>query len=270
MSERFPPKRAVWIRAILGGIVNATKTAEKESYACFEGWNRNHYVLNGVDGRQGIITFAGGHWYSEAPLVGVFHDVHSPRYNIPELDLERFFHGCPAYQRALAEQDALSFLKPEHHGSLLHHVTAAFWDDGESLAAADPWGVIVRDGASLISEEMTEDRAAALERFAQGYGMTAAQLAFAASLCERKIARPPAAIELTIDDRKFLESTFKDPKVEYAELERVMRPTEKQEKERGSGAQQAKWWEAIDTKAEFEKAMKACREKFAEIGIYFS
>ena len=270
MGLQFPSKRVVWSRAILGGIVNATMTAQEESFACFEGWVRNHYVLNGADGRCGSITFAGGHWYAEGPLVGVFHDVHSDRYdNVDEVDLERFFMGCPTYQRSLAEQAALSYLRPEFEGRLLHCVTAAFWDEGDSVTAPDPWDEIIRDGASLISEEMSEDQDAALSRFAEGYGMTEEQVAFARSLYDRKNARPPALIELSMDEGKFLESTFKDPIAKYAELHRLMtrfEPTGPSETE-GSRPAQEKWWEAIDTKAEFEKAMRTSREKFAELGI---
>jgi hypothetical protein len=200
----------------------------------------------------------------------VFHDVHSELYNPSnESDLERYFKGCPTYQRSLAEQWALPCLRLEDERKVLHRVTAAFWDEGEFVVAADPWEIIVKNGASLVSEVLTKDEDSAIARLALGMGMTAEQVAFARALYERKVARPPALIELSIEEVKFLESTFKDPKSEYAELERLMRSSEatRPQTEEASTPVQAKWWESIDTKAEFEKAMKACREQFAELGI---
>jgi hypothetical protein len=265
MSQSFPTKRAIWNRAILGGIVNAIKTAESESFACFEGWHRNHYLLNGVDGREGIITFGGGHWYPDAPVIAVFHDVHSDRfYSNQELDLERYFIGCPAYQRSLAEQAALSFLELEYEGRLLHRVTTAFWDEGEFVTAVDPWDTIVANGASLINKSTTEDLSHAMDEFAENYLMTDDQIALAKSLFERKIACPPAIIKLSMDEVAILESTFKDPKDQYAELDRLRTSWEKSKDENQETEEvKAKWWEAIDTKAEFEKSKSACREKFA-------
>src|SRR5262249_10744840 len=106
-----------------------------------------------------------------------------------------------------------------------------------------------------------------IARFGEGYGMTAEQVALAQSLFVRKAARPPALIELSSDEILLLESTFKDPKCEYAKLDRLMGRSE--EAGQVKGDTQGKWWEGIDTAAEFEKAKQACREKLAELGIIF-
>jgi hypothetical protein len=211
MKTLFPEKVAVWSGAILGGIVNATMTAQSAFYGALAQWIRNHYVLKGADGREGVITFAGGHWYSEAPLVGVFHNVHSDRFfTEKEQDLERFFNGCPWYQRSLAEQAALPYLQLEFEGRLLHRVTAAFWDQGTHLAAADGWEEILANGASLIYDELVGDPEAILARLQTSYDMSIEQVAFARSLFQRKMVRPPALIELTAAEADWLASTSSD------------------------------------------------------------
>src|ERR1041385_9262523 len=114
MTNSIQPRReTLWRGAILSGIAIATKTAEDAHWAAFAGWHRNHYILNGVDGREGVVTFAGGHWLPDAPLVGVFHDVHSERRPLRDPRvwvLERFFQGCPKSQRLLAERAGLPYL----------------------------------------------------------------------------------------------------------------------------------------------------------------
>src|SRR5207245_9777914 len=118
MGKRLHKKSTLWRGAILGGIVNAVMTAESHGYAHTRQWIKNHYILNGGDGRDGVITFAGGHWLEPAPLIGVFLDCHSDRspYHWAEYDLERFFRNCSDYQRSFADQGALSFLQQVVHG----------------------------------------------------------------------------------------------------------------------------------------------------------
>jgi hypothetical protein len=270
MNALFPRKSTLWMGAIFGGIVNATMTAESVGYSAFQQWVRNSYVLNGGDGREGVVTFAGGHWYADAPLVGVFHDAHSARfYTDDEMEREQFFQGCPPYQRALADQGALPYLELEFEGKLLHRVTAAFWDEGEYLAAADPWEVLLKHGISLINNEVIENKEALFAKFQTSYGMSAEQVAFARSLFERKLARPPALIELTPAETRFLASTFEDPKIRDAELEGLMgrdetaAPAGQDE----AAATVSQGGRSIDAAAEARKAMHLCRELFAEIGI---
>lgn len=213
MDKSFPRKSAVWNGAILHGIVNATMSSQSVFYGTLGQWICNQYVLNGADGREGVITFAGGHWYPEAPLVGVFHDVHSNRFSPEEeLDLEGIFRGCPAYQRSLAEQGALTYLQIEFQGRVLHRVTTAFWDEGEHLVAAEPWEEVLANGASLINDELISSRDAAFDRFQTSYGMSPEQVRFARSLFERKIARPPALIVLTASEASWLASMSDEPK----------------------------------------------------------
>ena len=213
MASAFPQKAFVWRGAILGGIVNATKVAESTSYGHFAAWNCLHYILNDGSGNEGVLAFAGGHWYPDAPLVGVFHQVHSPRFSVDrdEIGLESVFRNCPPYQRALADY-ALYYLQLDYHGKTLHRVTAAFWDDRDYLVAADPWGEVRQHGADLIDNELIEDIKGALGRWQQGYQMTSEQLFFVDQLFQRKMARPAGLIELTRAQAEWLQSMAGDPK----------------------------------------------------------
>src|SRR5271165_1525315 len=168
MSELFPKKATVWSGAILGGIVNAVKTAEDLGFSSFSGWSRNTYVLRGGDGRDGAITFAGGHWYRDAPLVGAFFNVHGRNFRDNAALLEHCFLGCPAYQRSLANGGALRFLLFEGPRDI--RVTAAFWDDGDRVRASDAWDVQLANGVDLITAELIEDHDAALAAFQVDYG----------------------------------------------------------------------------------------------------
>lgn len=267
----YPRKSTLWSGAILGGIVNATMVAKCAEFAAMGQWHGNHFGENGGDGREGIITFAGGHWFPDAPLVAVFHDVHSDFFNTEnENDLEWYFRGCPAYQRALADQSALPALRIDFHGRTLHRVTAAFWDDGDYLAAADSWEAVLANGANLIDDLLIDDPDAALAAWQESYGMSPEQVDFARSLWERKLSRPPAAIELTPAEVKWLESTFADPKAMYGEIaarfmqSQLITP-EAERKQRPD----TRWIDAIDCAAEKAKALKLARELFSQIGIVF-
>jgi hypothetical protein len=271
-SRPFPKKAVVWSGAILGGIVHATMAAVDALYASFAAWYSNHYVLNGVDGREGVITFDHGMQSDGGHLVGVFFFSESDRspYTCKEgYDLERFFRGCPQYQRSLAEQMALPYLQDEDEGKVLYRVTTAFWDNGEDVTAADPWELVLWNGANLIENELIENRDAAFARFQTGCGMSPEQVAFARKLFERKMAQPSETIELTASEVRFLESTFEDPKATYAEMHRLRTEedtTEVKGKSEAAGTS-PKWWESLDSAAEAQKAMKACRDLFAWIGI---
>jgi len=213
MSVEFPNAITLWRGAILGGIVSAIDYARSSQFSTFYGWRRNHYIINGGDGRDGIITFAGGHWLPAAPLVGVFHDIHSEKFVIRnEIELERFFVGCPAYQRSLAEQEALHYLRLRYDGVLLHRATAVFWDHDGLVASVDSWSTLLLNGASLIENESFDNTEEALRRFQVDHGTSDEQTRFARNLFERKIARPAARVWLSAEEVEWLKSIALEPK----------------------------------------------------------
>jgi hypothetical protein len=209
----FPSVAVLWNGAVLGGIVNAVMTAASPSYSHYRQWIRNNYILNAGDGREGVITFVGGHWYSQGPLVGVFFTPHSPRSPFlpqQEWSTEQAFRGAPQYQRDLADQ-ALTYLELEVCGRLDPRVTAAFWDDNGYLTAPDPWETVLEHGANVIEDECIEDLDPALERARVGYGMSDEQVRFVQTLFQRKRAHPPQRLLLADAEADWLRSQSSDP-----------------------------------------------------------
>ncbi len=261
MSTPFPKKATVWTGAIMGGIVNAVMSAKDPGFG-FRGWSRNTYVLRGGDGRDGAITFASGHWYPDAPLAGAFFDVHGRNFNDNAL-LEHCFLGCPAYQRSLANGGALRYLLFDGPKDI--QVTAAFWDDGDRVIASDNWDTQLANGVDLITAELMEDHDVALAAFQADYDLSEEQSAFVQSVFKRKLARPADYFELSRDEAAWLESTFEDPKIRYDQLDKLGFKGP----DTDGNSNSPKWWHSIDTAAEAQKAMKQCREQFAEMGIDF-
>jgi hypothetical protein len=148
----------------------------------------------------------------------------------------------------------------EDDGKVLSLVTTAFWDAGEYLATADPWEDVMANGVNLISDELIEDRETSMAGFQTSYGMSPAQVAFARSVFERKLARPATTIELTPAEVQWLALTFEDPKARAAENIRWA-------VEHGQPVADLKWPESLDSTAEAQKAMQLCRESFAAMGI---
>jgi hypothetical protein len=212
----FPSVAVLWNGAVLGGIINAVKTAEAPDVAHYRQWIRNNYILNGGDGREGVITFAGGHWYSKGPLVGVFSNVHSRRSPVVpphEWSTEQALRGAPQYQRDLADQSALTYLELEVCGRTDPRVTAAFWDDDHGyLTAPDPWETVLEHGANIIEDECIEDLDLALERARISDGMCEEQVSFVRALFERKTAHPPKRLLLSDAEADWLRSQSSDPR----------------------------------------------------------
>src|SRR6266446_1833423 len=268
MSKPFPKKSVVWKGAILGGIVNATMTAQTFDYASFQHWAANNYYLNGTDGREGIICFESGPNSHGGRLVGVFHDVHAVKELFhsaeEERDINRFFEGCPSFQRSLAEQAALPFLRLEIEGKVFYRVTAVFWDEGDHLTAADPWDKVMENGVDLIENEFIDDVELAYAAWQEAYGMSGKQVEFVRRLFQRKMVQPTAAFELTDSELRWLQSTFQDPKQKYLQIAHLMEMSRKKNEEKPIDL---KWLDSIDRETEYRKAMEQAREKFAAIGI---
>jgi len=92
----------------------------------------------------------------------VFRDEHSPRSPLGSqqpYDMAPFFAVAPAEIRALAQDQALSYVLEEHEGIVQPIITAAFWGEGERLTAAEPWPDVVTHGAHVVDKEVmaTED-----------------------------------------------------------------------------------------------------------------
>jgi hypothetical protein len=213
VSRSFPRKD--WLRrgALLGCIVNATMTAESEDYAPSAQWERGNYFRDGRDGRYGAVTFR------DSSLVGAFYDAKSDRTPFRcegGYDPAPFLRGMPAAHRALLERVAFGYLQLQVDEKVIPCFTAAFWDEGEYLAAAEHWDEVLRNGADLIRIEVLEDLEAAYAEWQNEYQMTPEQVAFVRSVFTRKWSRSEAVIELTHGEARWLESLAKTPEATKA------------------------------------------------------
>src|SRR5436309_591769 len=73
-SDTFPEKEPLWLGAVLGSIVTAIACTKSDLYASFCRWSENEYVLDGMDGREGVIVFEYGWQAGNGCLVGLFFD----------------------------------------------------------------------------------------------------------------------------------------------------------------------------------------------------
>jgi hypothetical protein len=266
MSKAFPKKSVLWKGAILGGIVNATMTAQNPDYACYSHWAGNDYGLNGADGREGFVCFEGGPWAVEGRLVGVFFSAHSPRspFHTETYDVEAFFQGCPPFQKSLAERVLHPAMELPVRGKEIACVTAVFWDEGDHLTAAGAWDEVMDNGVDLIENELIDDVELAYAAWQDAYGMSAEQVEFVRFLFQRKMAKPTVAFELTDAELRWLRSTFQDPKQKHLQIAHLMEMSRDKKQEKPIDL---KWLDSIDREAVYRKAMKESREKFGAIGI---
>jgi hypothetical protein len=163
-------------------------------------WSDNTYQYDGGDGDYAAVAFEG-----DCLVATVFdHDSdRSPFRCEGTYEAERFFRGLPTSHRPLADR-CLMCWRQEHEGRSIPLVTAAFWDDGEYLTAAEPWEQVWEHGAHVIRRELIEDLEEALAEWQVNLQLSPEQVAFARSLFQRKMARPNTVIELEPADVQFL------------------------------------------------------------------
>jgi hypothetical protein len=208
MSDTYPKSSVVRPGATLGHLVNSIMTAESADFASFRHWKGQDYLVDNGQGVYGAITFKG------RSVVGTFFDAKSERtpYQFPDTyDLNRFFRGMPPDHRSILAEGPLQYFHERLDGTDIPCITAAFWDGGEYLTAADPWDVVLAEGGRLVRIEMMKDTNEALAEWQEDYQMTREQVAFARSLFNRKMAHPEPTIELTQAEVEWLRSTSKDP-----------------------------------------------------------
>jgi hypothetical protein len=217
VPHRRIPASIVWKGAILGTIVKSIATAIHADFDSLQSWSENNYVVQGWDGRYGAVSFAGpqGDFFhpERSLVVGAFYSAKSnrgPTTGQGQRNREPFFVGCPAPQRQLAYARALQFLLFDiHPGGPC--VTSAFWNDGAFVTAADPWPVILENGADLIQNEMVEDVEEALIQWQEEFGLSVEQIALAWSIYQRRMKAPHEVVNLSVAERSFLASLSEEP-----------------------------------------------------------
>jgi hypothetical protein len=203
---------AAWPGAILHTIANAVSMIYAPLPLAFCGWRDTNYWVNNMGGKTGALLFS----FSPSPrVVGGFFDAKSERspYLSPkDYDLDFILRGMPAEHRALLDAGRPYFERLE--GTDVPCITAAFWDEGEYLAAAEPWEVLLAHGAGLVRVELLEDHDEALKEWSGDFGLTQKQESFVRKLFKRRMAQPEGTIELSPREAAWLVSTSDDPEDE--------------------------------------------------------
>jgi hypothetical protein len=221
MSNGFPKRAGVLRGCILAYLVDCIMTAQHALFTrvswkddgFFAGKGPAVYGMNDGQGIYGAITFEG------ELLVGIFYDTHSERspYRHPETyDLNRFFQGMPSHHRILVDGPLEDFIG-NVDGQLIPEVTTAFWDNGDYLTAADPWEVVLNEGARVVRIELMADIDDALAAWQEEYEMSPHQVAFSRLLFDCKMSCPTGIIELSNAEVTWLRSTCEERSAERKE-----------------------------------------------------
>src|SRR5262249_35358543 len=149
------------------------------------------YSVQDSQGSRGTISFAEGH------VVGAFFDKASPRHprRTSSFDSRVLLAGMPANLLTIAEAEVLPYLLQDLGAGPVPVFTAAFWDRDETLAAAETWETVLDNGARLISTQLLSFEEG-LAEWSRIYDMSGTQVALAASLFDRKVARPNDLLRL--------------------------------------------------------------------------
>ncbi|SRR5579883_2018781 len=221
MSTAFPKSAVVFPGCTLAVLVNALAIFDHGSFP-YDQWDPetygeldgSTYTYNGTDGNHAAVTFRRGR------LVATLFDHDSDRSPFRcegAYDVERFLRGLPASHRRLAER-CLGYWHAEGpRGEDVPLVTAAFWDGGESLAAAEPWEQVWEHGAHLLRRQLLEDLDEALIEWQHGTGLGPDRIAFARSVFQRKMACPDAVLVLEPEDVAYLMAIAGEGPEEYEE-----------------------------------------------------
>ena len=205
----FPDRATLWRGAILGTIAHAIWVAADPSLAVLQQWDGLNYSLNDAAGARGTVTF------TPERLVAAFRDEHSLSRAAPPLRgtgryaAEYYFADAPEAAVALARAEALQFLFDTYQGVDQPVVTAAFWSEGPTLKAIEPWPAVVEHGAHLLRIQLlpTDQAVSAWE---SEYELSGAYVALLRTLFERRMTTPDGTVPVTREERMALTAAGED------------------------------------------------------------
>jgi hypothetical protein len=199
----FPERATLWRGAILGTIAHAIWVAAGASLTVLQQWDGLNYSLNDVSGARGTVTF------TPERVVAAFRDEHHlsraapPLQGIGRYAAEYYFAGAPDAAVALAREEALQYLFDTYRGVDQPVATAAFWSEGETLRAIEPWAAVVEHGAHLLRIQLLPADEA-VSAWEEDYELSAAQVALLRAIFERRMATPDGIVALTPQERRAL------------------------------------------------------------------
>lgn len=191
-------KQELWEGCVLGGVVNAVMSAESDLFSRFRRWNNDAYVLDGLDGRQGVVVFEDGLRSANGRIVGLFFDANSDLspFRSTDYELNTFVRDMPAMQREMATRAIDRFLLDIEDDTTISLVTSAFWSRDPDVVGSRSWDEVLRNGASLIEAEIQGGNEAAVARWTTSYKMSPTQAAIVLELFHLRIAYPGDDITL--------------------------------------------------------------------------
>lgn len=190
--ERQISPRQLRNGAIIATLAHAIWVARHPELAGEQSWDGINYNVQDTQGAIGTITFA------PAGVVAVFFDANSPRspFRSPRgYDTKRFFRGIPDELMRVAEAEALQYVIQEYASEDAPIITAAFWGEGDTLSAAEPWSEVFANGAHLVHRQMLGVDQSIVEWQAY-YQLTPAQVELLRSLYRRIVEAPTGTINL--------------------------------------------------------------------------
>ncbi|HLL02562.1 MAG TPA: hypothetical protein VK539_18415 [Myxococcaceae bacterium] len=203
----FPERQRLWEGVILGSVIHAIMVARYPELAHEQSWDGTNYNVQDSMGSRGTVSFSGNR------VVGAFFDAKSPRNPFQSdgaYDVTKASRKMPSEHRRLAEGETFQYLLQEYQGKTVPIVTAAFWNEGPRLTAAEPWRLVYENGAHLLRRQLME-MDMALAEWRQAYGMSAPQFELARKLFEQKILNPGAPIVLSVDESLVVQAGAQGP-----------------------------------------------------------
>ena len=212
--KAFPLSVRLWQGAVLATIANAIFRAVDDSFVGGRTWNGSHYWLNDDQGAFGVVGFRDSMALRDWRIVALLCDSNTDRSGwepgTHPPDWRPRLAGMPADLRAWAERDLLDYMRQvpleDGSGTLAPLITAAFWSDGDRLAANEPWSEVLKYGAHVLSTELMEFDEA-VEELQGDYLLFPDQVELLVSLYERKMADPSTPV---VVQREGLEVLFAD------------------------------------------------------------
>jgi hypothetical protein len=199
---------------MLGTIAHAIWIASNPDFSHEQSWDGSNYSIQDSMGSRGTISFAGD------LAVGVFFDKESTRNpfrTAQPYHMDSLLTGMSPEHLSLANNEALQYVLQEYDGTVMPIITAAFWNAGEHLTAAEPWSQVFIHGAHLIRIQL-HDPVAAIKEWQTEYQMSSSQVNLMKSLFERRIAYPNQQIFLNDWEQDILTSSGMEGLTESQEL----------------------------------------------------
>lgn len=215
-AQSFPTverlRRGVLLRTLINIVCTTPGHAPSDAFK----WDGPILLLYDYSNTQGCVAF------TPAYVVAAFFYTKSERSpfgedTFPPYDAEQYFVGAPQSALAVARQAVLPRLESWSGDPALIDqafedatieldmtkfvpvITAAFWSEGETLMAVEPWSAVYFHGAHILWQALS-DPDPVLDYFADQELVPRERLALARRLYERRLATTEPVLVLTAEE----------------------------------------------------------------------